>query len=370
MPTPLSDVYATVGFGGKVYVLGGALNPATVTGLVQIYDPAADSWSTGASMPTPRAAAMAGVLCDRIIVFGGFDGATNLAVTEIYDPADDTWTPGPAMLAPASEIAQGPTQTTDTIFAVGSGIFGAEEDVVQALVGVCCPTCTALDQCHVAGVCDPTTAMCTNPPAPDGTPCNDTNACTQADSCQMGACTGGNPVVCTPLDQCHLAGTCDPTSGSCSNPVAPDGTPCGVGGNCVGGVCNQPPDCSKAVATPAELWPPNHKFVSVSVAGITDPDGDPVSITITGVTQDEPLNGLGDGDTCPDATGVGMAAVNLRAERSGTRDGRVYHVSFSAVDGNGGQCQGTVTVCVPHDQRPGHVCGDQGPLVNSTGPCN
>ena len=56
----------------------------------------------------------------------------------------------------------------------------------------------------------------------------------------------------------------------------------------------------------------------------------------------------------------------LRAERSGTGDGRVYHVTFRADDGQGGTCEGTVTVCVPHDQRPGHVCGDQGSLVDST----
>lgn len=268
MLTPLSDVYATVGFGGKVYVLGGATSPTTVTGRVQIYDPATNAWSFGTSMPTPRAAAMAGVLCGQIVVFGGYDGATNLAVTETYDPASDTWAPGPPMLMPASEIAQGPTQTANVIFAVGSGIFGVRDDVVQALEA-----------------------------------------------------------------QCN-------------------------------------PDCSKAVANPSELWPPNHKFVNVSVTGVTDPEGDPVAITITGITQDEPLNGLGDGDTCPDASGVGSAVARLRAERSGTADGRVYHVSFTASDGRGGQCVGAATACVPHDQRPGHTCRDQGPLVNSTGSCN
>lgn len=136
---------------------------------------------------------------------------------------------------------------------------------------------------------------------------------------------------------------------------------------------NEPPDCRKAVASAAELWPPNHKFVDVSVKGVTDPDGDSVNITITGIFQDEPIDGLGDGDTCPDAAGVGESTASLRVERAGTPwvpgDGRVYHVSFTADDGNGGRCSGTVTVCVPHDQRPGHVCVDQGPLVNSTGPC-
>jgi len=117
------------------------------------------------------------------------------------------------------------------------------------------------------------------------------------------------------------------------------------------------------------LWPPNHQFVDVSVVGVTDPDGDPVAITITGITQDEALNvGVGEGNTCPDASGVGTATGSLRAEREGGGDGRVYHVGFTADDGRNGRCTGTVTVCVPHDQGQGRVCGDQGPLDSSTGP--
>ena len=115
------------------------------------------------------------------------------------------------------------------------------------------------------------------------------------------------------------------------------------------------------------LWPPNHQFVDVSVVGVTDPDGDLVTITITGITQDEPLNGGGSGNTCPDATGVGTATASLRAEREGTGDGRVYHIAFTGDDGRGGRCASTVTVCVPHDQA-GQACVDQGPLVDSTGP--
>jgi hypothetical protein len=100
---------------------------------------------------------------------------------------------------------------------------------------------------------------------------------------------------------------------------------------------NAPPDCSAAVASPDRLWPPNHRFADIAVEGVTDPDGDPVTITITSVTQDEPLAGRrGAGHTCPDADGVRSAASLVRAERIGRRDGRVYHVSFTADDGRGG----------------------------------
>jgi hypothetical protein len=114
---------------------------------------------------------------------------------------------------------------------------------------------------------------------------------------------------------------------------------------------NQPPDCSKVTASPTTLWPPNHTLRLVTLTGATDPDGNPVTLTITGVTQDEPVNGTGDEDTAPDAeVGPAPNSVLLRAERSGTGDGRVYRIAFTASDGQGGTCSGTLTVGVPHDQ--------------------
>ena len=103
-----------------------------------------------------------------------------------------------------------------------------QSDTCQA--GVCTGsnpvTCSALDQCHDAGTCDTGTGVCSNPPEPDSTSCNDGNACTQSDTCQAGVCTGSNPVTCSALDQCHVAGTCDTTTGVCSNPAKADGTTC------------------------------------------------------------------------------------------------------------------------------------------------
>jgi len=136
---------------------------------------------------------------------------------------------------------------------------------------------------------------------------------------------------------------------------------------------NSPPDCSNAAASPASLWPPNHALAPVQVAGVTDPDpGDTVTVTITSVRQDEPLNTVGDGNTSPDATGVGTGQAQVRAERTGNKhvpgDGRVYHIGFTATDAAGAQCTGTVTVCVPHDQGQGSACVDGGPLYDSTSP--
>ena len=137
---------------------------------------------------------------------------------------------------------------------------------------------------------------------------------------------------------------------------------------------NVQPDCTNALANPDSLWPPNHKYAKVSVTGVTDLDGDPITIVVTGIFQDEALDALGDGRTCPDGAGVGTDTALVRAERGKLRrvrrNGRVYHVSFVASDGQGGECAGTVPVCVPANRRQGHVCVDEGPLVDSTGPCN
>src|SRR5438552_10713878 len=93
-------------------------------------------------------------------------------------------------------------------------------------------TCTALDQCHVAGTCDPASGACSNPSKTNGSACNDGNACTQTDTCQSGVCAGSNPVACSASDQCHNAGTCDPATGTCSNPAKTNGSACNDGNDC------------------------------------------------------------------------------------------------------------------------------------------
>ena len=44
-------------------------------------------------------------------------------------------------------------------------------------------------------------------PTAAGSPCDDGNACSRTDTCQSGACVGGNPVVCTGGASC-VAGAC------------------------------------------------------------------------------------------------------------------------------------------------------------------
>ena len=135
---------------------------------------------------------------------------------------------------------------------------------------------------------------------------------------------------------------------------------------------NAPPDCSAVALDVTTLWPPNHKLKTVTASGAVDPDiGGTVTLVIDGITQDEPVNGRGDGNTAPDAflTSPASAGAAVRAERAGPGDGRVYQVHFTATDQFGATCDGTATVGVPHDRRRGGAPIDSAPpSFNSLNP--
>ena len=104
------------------------------------------------------------------------------------------------------------------------------------------------------------------------------------------------------------------------------------------------------------LWPPNHKMVNVSIqANARDNSGGTVLLSAV-VSSNEPQNELGDGDTSPDWTEpvidqvIGVITLQLRAERSGSGNGRVYTIRVTATDTSGNSSYGDVNIIVPHDQ--------------------
>ena len=79
--------------------------------------------------------------------------------------------------------------------------------------------CSTLDDQCSAGVCDPSTGTCTTIPANEGGMCDDGDACTTSDSCNMGTCAG-TTLDCSSLDDACNAGACDPSTGTCvANPI-------------------------------------------------------------------------------------------------------------------------------------------------------
>ncbi|HWN43871.1 MAG TPA: hypothetical protein VNW71_16725 [Thermoanaerobaculia bacterium] len=107
---------------------------------------------------------------------------------------------------------------------------------------------------------------------------------------------------------------------------------------------NRPPVCSGATASPSVIWPPNGKMIPVSILGVTDPESDLVVLKVTGISQDEPGAAF---------SGIGSSVAQVKAERDGKGDGRVYRIQFEATDPTGASCAGEVTVCVPHDRGKG-----------------
>jgi cysteine-rich repeat protein len=227
---------------------------------------------------------------------------------------------------PATGACSAPEKPTGT--ACDDGDACTQVDICQAgaCVGANPVTCTVQDQCHVLGACDPTTGVCSNPEAADGTACDDGNLCTQTDTCQAGVCVGANPIVCTALDQCHDAGVCDPASGVCSDPEKSDGAACDDGD-----ACTQEDACLTGLCLGAN----------------------PVVCT----AQDQ----CHDAGTCDPATGV--CSDPAKADGTLCDDGSLCTETDTCT---AGVCQGTnVVTCVAQDQ-----CHGVGTCDPATGVCS
>jgi len=93
------------------------------------------------------------------------------------------------------------------------------------------------DTCGVAA-CNPATGTCERAPVDDGTPCNDTNACTVQDACAAGTCRG-RPKDCTGFGNACTTGTCSPATGACQSVPSNDGGTCDDANFCTDGdVCH------------------------------------------------------------------------------------------------------------------------------------
>jgi len=193
----------------------------------------------------------------------------------------------------------------------------------ECLLGRCVPsscdttTCTALNQCHEAGVCVPP-GTCTNPVKLDGSLCDDGDAGTTGDRCVSGVCSGDpavdlcDGVVCGAPASCRLQGTCDPATGTCTTPLAPVLTPCGGfcrgdgscgGDNCapfqlvtcsLGVACTFDSRCNPAqlCANPGRLAPTGTECDDGNPTTVDDVCAGPPSATCMGMTLNpaEPLD--------------------------------------------------------------------------------
>jgi hypothetical protein len=109
MPTARTGLQANV-VNGKIYLIGGYV-PAYYTTynfsssfltLNEVYDPANDSWTTKAPMPTAASNYASAVVDNKIYVIGGLLKSEDYTLNQIYDPATDKWNlgaPSPSITA-------------------------------------------------------------------------------------------------------------------------------------------------------------------------------------------------------------------------------------------------------------------------------
>jgi hypothetical protein len=101
-----------------------------------------------------------------------------------------------------------------------------------------------------------------------------------------------------------------------------------------------------------KLWPPNHKYRNVTATVEVSDDMDPnPTVTLVSVTSNEPDNGKGDGNTINDIVVVDNYTFKLRAERSGMGSGRIYTITYKAVNSCGIESTATATVTVPKNKK-------------------
>jgi serine protease len=118
-------------------------------------------------------------------------------------------------------------------------------------------------------------------------------------------------------------------------------------------------------SSPAVFWSPAHDYRTLHLADLDIEVDDACDQTLTAadvvvvrVTSDEAENapGNGDGNTRNDMIiGETCGSVQLRAERSGSGNGRVYTLHLALMDASGNVGTTTYQVHVPRDQRPGSV---------------
>ncbi|MDO1449434.1 DUF5011 domain-containing protein [Rhodocytophaga aerolata] len=128
-------------------------------------------------------------------------------------------------------------------------------------------------------------------------------------------------------------------------------------------VVDTTPPVVTVLSAPTTLWSPNHKYFTLSLSNLTilvedqcDTELSQNDVVITAATSDEQedAKGGGDGATTQDIViSNNCRSVNLRAERKGGGNGRVYTIVLKVADASGNVGTTTYQVHVPHDKASG-----------------
>jgi hypothetical protein len=192
----------------------------------------------------------------------------------------------------------------------------------------------------------------------------------------IGAGSSSATVTVVPLTDCVVEG--DETVDFTVQP----GTGYGVGSpaSASGTIANTPDSTAPTITlipnVNMTLWPPNHQYETVSVTDFVasasdncDPSVNLSSVYILKITSDEVENGNGDGNTLNDIViGGDCKTAQLRSERDGGADGRVYTITFKVKDSAGNFTTATAQVTVRKNPNTPAVDSGVHYTVNSSCP--
>ncbi len=122
MPTPRSYLAAGVA-NNTVYAIGGLNSTGRPVSTNEAYTAANDSWSTKANMSQPRSDLAAASDSDLVYVFGGYSGNASTCIgnvcnnLEVYNYTTNTWTSKASVPTPRYRLAG--SSFNNTIYAIG-----------------------------------------------------------------------------------------------------------------------------------------------------------------------------------------------------------------------------------------------------------
>jgi hypothetical protein len=189
------------------------------------------------------------------------------------------------------------------------------------------------DECQF-GQCDTTTGTCIKQSVTDNSNCEDGDGCTVGETCQGGLCQGGTLKVCPSANAC-VDGICDVETGECLEKPRDDGSFCGNGGD--GNACTGAND------TDFCLFDAN--------LGNSDCTGDPVSCTLPANFNAQCATIVcvpsdNDGDPCQ------ISFVN---ENQTCNDGNANTVGEKC---NQGLCADGAPACTDTDPEPNNTANE------------
>jgi N-acetylneuraminic acid mutarotase len=363
------------------------------------YDPTTDSWTpvSRTNSPEPRYRHTALWSGTRMLVWGGYgNGPYNTG--GLYDPLTDTWTPTSTTNAPTPLGTHTAVWTGSEMIVWGGdlqndheiprGRYSAESNTWHTMSSTNAP----LREGWHSAVWTGELMLVWGGYAPDGTLLNNGGRYAPEATGQLLGADAGDEQVAECSGQ---AGTLVSLSGSgsaCDSTATLSYTwvgPFTEGGGVVHGKNTQvtlplgistvtlrvedglghaaedqvvvtvrdttPPQICVGIS-PSMLWPPNHRMVDVTAPVLASDACSQPTVRLDSITSSEVDDAAGssDGTTSADIQGADPGTADftfqLRAERDGGGPGRIYRVTYSAVDTAGNRSTASALVLVPHDQ--------------------